>query len=83
MAAVNDRFRVYLLYKPNLPNAIWVALQRIEWSWTASASKDAGGNWSVGEGAAYSPVPSGTGTRVVAASEFPIWTANVNQLTWQ
>ena len=67
--AANDQFRVWILYRPDQPHAIWVPLSVLEWHWKGKATKDASGTWSLvagsAEGVATSPG--------VATTEFPVY----------
>ena len=35
----NDQFIDFFMYKPSKPNAIWVTLSRMTWSWSGAATK--------------------------------------------
>jgi hypothetical protein len=65
----DQSFDTYYLYKPNLPNSIWVTLNRVEWNWDGTA-----GNEPPWELTSYDP----PGYESFLALELPVWTAVEN-----
>lgn len=35
---VNEHFRTHLMFRPNLPESIWVSIARLDWFWQATAT---------------------------------------------
>jgi hypothetical protein len=38
-------FKLFLMYRPDGPDNIWVPLREVDWGWTASAEHAAGTSW--------------------------------------
>lgn len=75
-AEVSDNFQTYLMFKPNTPNAIWVPIKKIEWSWGATATRvSEGNNWTLTS--ISKPAPS-----VSTTFEFPSWSRMVTNNYW-
>src|SRR5262249_48855503 len=39
LVSVSDSASAWLMFKPNLPNAIWIPLKKLEWSWGGSVRR--------------------------------------------
>lgn len=71
MVAENESFSTYLMYKPSGPPAgVWIALSQVDWSWSKSASRPVGGNWTT---TPDSQQPNPTNTTPGGAAAFPTW----------
>jgi hypothetical protein len=68
----NDQFQIYLMYKPDITNSIWVTLRTLTWQWSGSATNDPNSGWSLNPGATSSATPS------VDSIILPTWTTNYN-----
>jgi hypothetical protein len=66
-----DRFLTYLMYRPI--GGIWVTLRRLEWDWSAHATKEASG-W---EGGGIPHVGTSVDT-----TELPQWSDHFRNLNW-
>lgn len=80
---VDDRFRIYFMYKPSGADSIWVTIMRLDWDWQASTTRvgapdSAENNWNAPTGVSNTVNPSGG-----ASMELPTWTANVRDIVWQ
>ncbi len=54
----NDQFNLYLMYKSDSANSIWVTLRMLQWHWSGGATKDVQtGAWSLDAGATSSQNP--------------------------
>ncbi|MFU8778446.1 MAG: hypothetical protein ACNA7M_12360 [Roseovarius sp.] len=68
----NDQFKLFLMYKPNTANSIWVTLRLLQWHWSGSATKNLQTDvWSLDPGAASSQNPGSSDSTV-----FPEWDDN-------
>jgi hypothetical protein len=68
-ASVFDRFDLYLMYKPNTANSIWVTLSKATWGWGFNSSWSASGNrWRLDPGS-FVRVSSPAGS----STTLPIW----------
>ena len=69
--AEQESFSTYLMYKPSqLPGAVWIALNQVDWSW-ASAAHKTGGTWVAT--APESPQPQPTPKVPTGPAAFPVW----------
>lgn len=64
--SVSQQFQTYFMYVPPGTNSIWVTLQSMNWSWSASAALT-GGNWTVSS-PTYTKNPSSS-----YSSPLPVW----------
>lgn len=54
----NEQFIVYLMFKPDSENSIWVTLRTLQWHWSGGATKNIQtGVWSLDAGATSSQNP--------------------------
>jgi hypothetical protein len=67
-ASATDEFKLYLMYRPDGKDSIWVTLSVIRWNWSGSATNTAG-NWSVDPGA-HPPPKDPVGSD---STELPKW----------
>jgi hypothetical protein len=63
---VNDDFSMWLMFKPNTPDAAWVPIKKVDWSWTAQAILSSG-QWTYTESHSMNPAFFDT-------VSFPEWT---------
>ncbi len=80
--SINEDFRMFLMYRPNGDDSIWVALREIDWGWTAIVAHPAGTQWTeysfesppIIRGRC-SPIPGSCDTTptIIDASELPEW----------
>lgn len=64
----DDKFKMYIMFKPSGAKANWVPVQYVDWSWKGTATL-ADGNWSLdGTGQSVSPA--------VSSSDHPTWSQN-------
>jgi hypothetical protein len=75
--SVGDSFYAYLMYQSSVSNSIWVTLGLLEWHWTAAASKDGAGVWTLDSGSSASVNPSGSGSNAL-----PIWSDYLPNLSF-
>ncbi len=73
---VNDRFKVYLVYKPDGDDSIWVTLRKATWQWQGGAALNAARNW-VANG-----TMSGSSTASSDSTELPEWNGTYTALRW-
>jgi len=71
---VDDRFKYFILYKPDTADAVWVPVAKAEWFWKARAVRS-GANWRF-------PTKEGKVTAKGVTSEFPEYESNVSQNQW-
>jgi hypothetical protein len=77
----NDKYALYLMFKPSVASAIWVPLAKLNWGWTGTAeSTDGGTTWTKTSGSQDASNPNGA-----SATEFPEWsdTKTDSNPTWQ
>jgi len=68
---LNHNFTMWLMFRPDLPNAIFVPLERVTWSWSADViSSDGGNTWNF-----VSKIPAGTPASQ-SVNTFPVWAGN-------
>lgn len=70
MLSQSEDFSTYLMYKPST-SGVWIALQKVSWSWSKTANRPPGGNWSATTG--DTPQPNPTITTPTGAAAFPTW----------
>ncbi len=71
-----DDFHLYLMYKSDAADSIWVTLAELDWYWRGAATKDLIGVWSVDVGSSwYSVDPAG-----VDSTSLPQWNRNLSAL---
>ena len=79
-ASIDDQFTFYLMFQPwqTTGTNIWVTLREVHWSWSAAATKDYEGYWSLDSGYPVLSVdpPSYDSTYQ------PTWTRMVLPLDW-
>jgi hypothetical protein len=75
--SVSDAFKTYVAYMPGGTNSIWVVLGALTWNYSAAASKDGSGTWTLDSGSTYSANPSGSGSTTL-----PTWTNFVTNLSY-
>jgi len=68
---------MWLMFKPDGANSIWVPLRKVWWYWRASATK-VNGQWQLDEGSDHSVDPASTDT-----TEYPTWTYNIAMNDWE
>lgn len=71
-AKVSDEFRMWLMFKPDEPDSIWVPLRSVAWSWSGKAKKK-NSKWQL-TGAHNTVNPRSSDT-----TNFPIWFGNSSQ----
>lgn len=77
--AIDDQYRLYLTYKPDGSDSIWVTLARLDWHCKGSAVSTDGSNWTEVDGGQSSSVnPAGSDN-----SELPTWKFNLHSLEWK
>ncbi len=69
--SIDDKFEMWIMFRPSGQDSIWVPLKKVSWSWSASVTQS-GGNWSLGSNA-HSQNPAFQDT-----TAFPVWTKNNN-----
>ena len=73
---VNDSFDLYLMFKPNTKNSIWVTLSKASWGWHAAAEWPANASgWILEPGNYIDPPGESTGSD---STELPVWTQVAN-----
>lgn len=72
---IDDAATMYLVYTPPQPGSIPVAVAKVDWSWSGTATFD-GSNWTLSN-ALNAVNPAG-----VAASGVVLWDRNVGQNSW-
>ena len=78
-ASASDDFQAYFMYRPNLPNAIWVTLSVMAWSWRGGTNRLGPGNvWAP-------PAPANNTVNPVgaASTQLPTWSAFFTGLGWR
>jgi hypothetical protein len=70
--SVDDHYKMFLMYKPDGADSIWVTLRVLEWNWKGIATKT-GGVWSMDAGSWFPTAPSQT---IISSdtTELPVWT---------
>jgi hypothetical protein len=72
---IPEHFKSYYMFKPapggsgHYPKTIWVALGRLAWSWSGTATRTSANAWL---GPSSSQVP-GAGLQATATQEIPVW----------
>ncbi len=75
---VQDTATMWLMFKPEGNDSIWVPLRKVWWFWRASATND-GGAWGIDQGSASnSDDPESLDT-----TEYPEWTENISKHDWE
>jgi hypothetical protein len=69
-SVAQDSFKLYMMYRPSLPNAIWVTLAQLLWSWEGVAQKGATGSWAL-VSSSHSIDPTGS-----VSAELPMWSVH-------
>lgn len=72
---VPEMYRMYLMFKPYLVDAIWVPIKVLEWGWEGYTTYESGA-WSPAQAAGI-PLP-----RAYDPVDFPTWTRNTSQDDW-
>ena len=65
VVAVNDSFKMHLMFKPDVADAIWVPLKLVAWGWSAEVSRQ-GDSWTLVSNS--NPEPE-----VHDTSQHPVW----------
>jgi hypothetical protein len=71
-------FSTYLMYKADMQGSVWIALSKIDWTWTERATNNGTAQnpqWT-GDGPSKQPAPTGP-TMPAGAAAFPTWVNNV------
>jgi Carboxypeptidase regulatory-like domain len=79
--SMNDKFRMYFMYRPGGADSIWVTLARLDWDVAGATTRTgdpSANNWSQPTDVSATLNPTG-----VASTELPVWTANVKDLQWR
>ena len=79
--SMNDKFRMYFMYRPGGADSIWVTLARLDWDVAGATTRTgdpSANNWSQPTDVSAAPNPTG-----VASTELPVWTANAKDLHWR
>jgi len=66
---IADRFFMYLMFKPNIADSIWVPLKKIDWGWNVVVVPTTF-SWNI-----QSQSPTGPST--TSTAEHPIWDKNI------
>lgn len=73
---VNDSAKTWVMFKPSLPDSIWVPLAAVNWTWNGIAIKQNDGSWvKDNEGV--------TGPTAINSLDFPIWDKNVRDFSYE
>jgi hypothetical protein len=72
---VNQRFFYFLMFKPDLPQAIWVPIAKAEWSWKVTATRGGGGF-------KIDPIKQAKPTITKSTTDFPLYTSNAAENEW-
>ncbi len=72
-SSANDSFHLYLMYRPDGADSIWVTLQRANWSWKGETTRigapaSAANNWNAISGGAMTNDANGADT-----TDLPVW----------
>jgi len=73
----SDNMKMWLLFKPDGSNSIFVPLRAVNWSWSGAATNNAG-IWTLESGATNSVNPPDFDT-----TTFPQWNGNVTNFVYQ
>jgi hypothetical protein len=74
---VDEHFKYFLLFKPDVPDAIWVPVAMSKWYWCAAAQKY-DGVWRLRP----TPTPHGQASRGKATTELPRYSTNTCDARW-
>ncbi|HEX6986252.1 MAG TPA: hypothetical protein VF170_12800 [Planctomycetaceae bacterium] len=77
---MNENFAVFLMYRPNVADAIYVPLWKFRWGFEASLSNTGTINtpwWELDSDSFKDPIAQGPTT------QFPTWTTTVQALSYQ
>ena len=72
---VADSFTMWLMFKPAGGDSIWVPLQSVNWSWSATATKDAAGSWQLDSSDKTNGSP-------IEPTAFPTWNGNITSYSF-
>lgn len=80
-SSASDSFELYLMYRSDEPDSIWVSLSMLTWKWAGATTRigaptSAANNWNA---------PTGTSLSATASARtntLPEWTTNMGALTW-
>jgi hypothetical protein len=76
---VEEHFQTHLMFRPNVPDSIWVSIARLDWFWKASAQftkakEGENGKWTLlGKDFEIDPIAS-------KGYDLPIWSKNRNKI---
>jgi len=76
LGEVSDSATMWLMFKPEGDDSIWVPLRRVDWWWQGRALKQADGTWELDWGA-NSIEPEDADT-----TSYPTWTYNIEMIEW-
>ena len=74
VVVVNDSFKMYLMFKPDVADAIWVPLKLVAWGWSAEVSRQ-GDSWTLVSNS--NPEPE-----VHDTSQHPVWNRKAQDNQW-
>ena len=82
---VVEEFRMYLMFKPDGQETVWIPLQRLDWMWKGDTTYDPNGYWGLAvDNTTCSADRAGKPVKDFQISEaFPQWAANILDLTKQ
>ena len=73
-----DDFTMFVMFKPNSPDSIWIPLRSINWSWTGTALKNQQNVWQLDD----ANTSNATG-KSIETDEFPTWDGNIKEFSYQ
>ena len=76
MPVVPETYRMYAMFYPRLPAAVWVPIKVLEWGWEGYTQYVDGAWTPAQDGSVPVPVPSDP-------TNFPQWTQNTNVKDWE
>lgn len=76
--SANDHYTMWLLFKPQTANAIYIPLKSVDWNWSGSGTRSTiCGSWTLANPSnTINPIGENT-------TEHPQWTANITQFDWR
>ena len=74
VVAVNDSFKMHLMFKPDVADAIWVPLKLVAWGWSAEVSRQRD-SWTL-------VLNSNPEPEVHDTSQHPVWNGKAQDNQW-
>lgn len=72
-----DSFKTYVMYMPSGTGSVWVTLGVLTWNYSAGATNNGSGGWTLDSGSSSSTNPSGSGSTAL-----PVWTDYATDLSY-